>query len=370
MKILFYTNIPSPYRVDFFNELGKYCELTVLFETGNSKERNEAWKDYKFINFRGIILKGIRTGTDSSFCPEIVTYLKKNQYDHIVVTQVASFTAIWAVLYMYIKGIPYCYEGDGGFAGSRKGLKAGIKRFIIGNASYCLSTSKVFDEYCEAYGAKKDKIYRYSFTSVKEKDLLERPLTKEEKLQIRNVLNMKEDYILLSVGQFIYRKGFDLLLEMSRFLPPTIGIYIVGGKPTAEYLELKEKWNLQQVHFVDFMEKEQLKKYYQAADVFVFPTREDIWGLVVNEAMANGLPVVSTDRCVAALEMIETGKNGYIVPINDVSEMKKAVESILDSVQIWKDMSEDALETMRQNYTIEKMVQDHIKIFEKEFRVK
>ena len=50
--------------------------------------------------------------------------------------------------------------------------------------------------------------------------------------------------------------------------------------------------------------------YYQAADMLVFPTREDIWGLVINEAMANGLPTVSTDKCVAALEMIKQGENG------------------------------------------------------------
>ena len=43
MKILFYTNIPSPYRVAFFNELGKHCELTVVFETANSTERDDAW---------------------------------------------------------------------------------------------------------------------------------------------------------------------------------------------------------------------------------------------------------------------------------------------------------------------------------------
>ena len=134
MKVLFYTNIPSPYRVTFFNELGKYCDLTVVFETASSTERDDAWKKFEFKSFKGVILKGIRTRVDAAFCPGIIKYLKKNEYDHIVVTQLASLTAIWAVAYMRMKGISYYYEGDGGFAGSPKGIKAFFKRFIIKNA--------------------------------------------------------------------------------------------------------------------------------------------------------------------------------------------------------------------------------------------
>ena len=64
MKVLFLTNIPSPYRVDFFNEIGKYCDLTVLFEKGFSNERDTSWKNYSFDNFKGIFLKGKSIKTD------------------------------------------------------------------------------------------------------------------------------------------------------------------------------------------------------------------------------------------------------------------------------------------------------------------
>ena len=85
-KILFYTNIPSPYRVDFFNELGKFCELTVLFESTHSTERDELWKQYHFENFEGIIMSGKRTAVDMVFCPENIRHLKVKKYDEIVVT--------------------------------------------------------------------------------------------------------------------------------------------------------------------------------------------------------------------------------------------------------------------------------------------
>ena len=153
---------------------------------------------------------------------------------------------------------------------------------------------------------------------------------------------------------------------MAQILKDDVGVYIVGGKPTEEYLEKMEKWNLQNVHFLDFMKKEDLSKYYSVADIFVFPTREDIWGLVVNEAMAYGLPVISTDRCVAAIEMVRNGENGYVVPVNNVLELKKAVEKILNNRKLHQEMEKNALRTVLEKYTIEKMVQRHLEIFESE----
>lgn len=362
MKILFYTNIPSPYRVAFFNELGKHCDLTVVFETATSTERDDEWKKFEFKNFKGIILKGIRTRVDAAFCPGIIRYLKKNVYDYIVVTQLASLTAIWAVAYMRIKGISYCYEGDGGFVGKTKGFKAALKRFVIKNAIFCFSTSKEFDEYCVAYGAEKSKIFRYPFTSIENKDLIEKPLTKEQKDVCKKKLNMKEDLIVLTVGRFIHIKGFDLLLEACKFLPSNVGVYFVGGKPTDEYLEMKDRWDLKHAYFLDFMNKEQLAEYYQAADVFVLPTRSDVWGLVINEAMAYALPVVTTDRCIAGLELIEDAKNGFVIKTDNVKDLAKKVLILVESESIREKCAEGALETIA-TYTIEKMAESHIKVF-------
>ena len=68
MRVLFFTNVPSPYRVEFFNELGKLCELTVVFEKKTSNERDKSWGEYKFETFNGVFLPGISISTDSAFC--------------------------------------------------------------------------------------------------------------------------------------------------------------------------------------------------------------------------------------------------------------------------------------------------------------
>ncbi|MBE3128421.1 MAG: hypothetical protein IMZ60_01950, partial [Actinobacteria bacterium] len=68
LKVLFITNIPSPYRVDFFNELGKICDLTVLFERQNASDRETTWLSNKRINFKEEYLKGKKFGVASALC--------------------------------------------------------------------------------------------------------------------------------------------------------------------------------------------------------------------------------------------------------------------------------------------------------------
>ena len=110
MKVLYITNIPSPYKVDYYNELGKTCELTVLFELADSSERSEEWKKYRFETFEGIILKGKRISADTAVCPEIINYLKKGRYDVVVLSVLASPTALLAAHILRHRKIPYYYE--------------------------------------------------------------------------------------------------------------------------------------------------------------------------------------------------------------------------------------------------------------------
>lgn len=365
MKVLYLSNIPSPYRVDYFNELGKLCDLTVLFEAETSTERDEEWKNYRFEHFNGIFLKGKRINADTAFCPGVGSYLKRGEYDFVVVTVLASPTALLAVNVLRRRKISYFYEGDGGFAGKATGLKAMLKRYIISGASKCFSTSAEFDRYCITYGAKKENILRYPFTSVKREELLAEPLTREEKQRQKREFGVKEGCAVVSAGQFIHRKGFDLLLECCGELPKDVGVYIVGGKPTKEYLELQEKYGLQQVHFMEFMPRERLMRFFRAMDFFVLFTREDIWGLVINEAMACGLPVISTDRCIAALELIEQGESGFLVETENKHQMTEALLRLTASEELREKMSRGAIRRM-ERYTIENMAAEHMKVFERE----
>lgn len=359
MKVLFLTNIPSPYRVDFFNELGKYCDLTVLFETNSARNRDVSWLNETIVGFRAVFMKGIRTGEAEALCPETIGFLSKKKYDVIVVGMYSSPTGMLAIEYMRWKKIPFVLSSDGGMIKADKGFKHWVKAHFIGSASAWLSTGNKTTEYLSYYGAKESKVYQYPFTSVLEKDILPKPVSQEDKNRLRKKLKMKEKKIVLSVGQFIYRKGYDVLLEKCKGLDHSIGVYIVGGKATNEYIQIKEKNNLTNVHFIDFIKKEKLKEYYCAADLFVLPTREDIWGLVINEAMSFALPIITTDRCVAGVEMINSKENGLIIPID--SEWGEHIEKMLASDNL-NEMAMSCL-SKASEYSIENMAKVHMDAF-------
>ena len=118
--------------------------------------------------------------------------------------------------------------------------------------------------------------------------------------------------------------------------------------------------SLPQLHFIGFQSKEELKKWYQAADAFVLPTREDIWGLVINEAMAQGLPIITTDKCIAGLELVKEGENGYIVPVDNIKFLGKTLNKIF--TQDYYKMGQKSLELIL-NYTIENMTRCHKEVF-------
>ena len=277
-------------------------------------------------------------------------------YDVIVIGFFSSPTGMMAIEHMRIRHIPFVLSSDGGMVKNDAGVKHKIKQHFISAASAWLSTGKTTTEYLTYYGADPKRVYIYPFTSVMAEDILKQPLTITEKQEYRKLLGMKEEKVILSVGQFIYRKGYDVLLKACKQLDSSIGVYIVGGKPTEDYLNLKEQLDLEHVHFVNFMTKDKLANYYKAADLFVLPTREDIWGLVVNESMAYGLPVITTTKCVAGIEMVKDDINGQIIPAEDVEALTKSIKDALG-----KSMS-GAIETAKE-YSIEKMAFAHMQAF-------
>ncbi len=364
MKVLFLSYIPSPYRVAFFNELGKQCELTVVFEKAVNAIRDDSWKDFSFDNFRGIVLDGIG---DSNRLPRfsVTRYLKRGEYDAIVVHNPTTPTGIWAIRYMKRHRIPYMVESDGGFPRGEEngGIAARIKRYLYKDADLCLSTAEINDRYFTENGVAANHIRRYPFSSVRDADILPTPLSSEKKAALKDTLGIREKKVVVTVGRFIQCKGFDILLQAAASLPENIGVYFIGGQPTDEYTALVNNLALTNIHFIDFQAKKDLWKYFQASDVFVLPTRGDVWGLVVNEAMANALPVVTTERCIAGLEMVRQGENGYIVPVDDADALAERINAIIQNDEQQATMAQKSLGIIK-DYTIETMTQAHIQIWQ------
>lgn len=358
-RILYLTNIPSPYRVEFFNELSKYCDVTVVFEMEEAVDRNEKWRSSENYQFHAKFLKISRGG--GMVYLKVIHFLKEYRNDTIVVGGYSTFTGMVSILYMKAHRIPFILNSDGGLIKNDSYFKKKIKKFFIGSANSWLSTGSVTDQYLLHYGAKKDQIFHYPFTSVKEKDL-DVP-TKAEKEEIKKRLGIMESKVVLFVGSFIPRKGVDTLLKACKKMTDT-AVILAGGKELSCYQDILGEEILCKIYVAGFLEKEEVHQYYRAADLFVLPTREDIWGLVVNEAMACGLPVITTTRCVAGRELVQEGRNGYLVEPEDVETLRERIESVILHPEKAEKMGRMGFQRI-QRYTIERMAEEHMRIFKK-----
>lgn len=361
-RVLFLVNLPSTYRVDFFRELGKYCDLTVLFELKCAKDRNEKWHaSVESQNFKAVFFKPVIKKDSEALCPGVVRYLSKKKFDVIVIGGYSTLTGLLAVSVLKLKRIPFILNCDGGFVKkSEKKIFCFLKKFFIGSAEKWLSPGEVADEYLKYYGAREEGISHYPFTSVRERDVLPNVLSNEQKKEYRKKLGLSIDRRLcLFVGNLIPRKGFDILMEALKKVDVPLQLAVVGGNPSEEYmdmanrcLELNENISIE---FVDFKTKEELKEYYCAADLFILPTREDIWGLVVNEAMAAGLPLITTDNCGAGMELLRKEPH-VIVPVGDAKALGDEISFVLENDEVLEKMAQRNLEIIR-NFTIEKMAE-------------
>lgn len=361
-KILWITNVPSRYRVDFFNELGKLSDgLMVIFEKRTNSNRETIIDEKEFRYFDYDFLTGVPVSNNMALAPGVIKYVKRFRGECIVVHNPVSPTGMLAIEYMKSINQPYYIESDGGMAKDGKGIRERVKKFCYSGAVGYLTTSHLGIGHLEAYGANRDKICIYPFTSLSESDILEKPIPLVQKGEIKKELNIPYKRVIITVGQFIHRKGIDILLKALPKVDTQVGLVVIGGQETDEYKEIIRTNELRNVMFIDFQGKQKLWSYYQAADLFVFPSRYDIWGLVVNEALANGLPVISTRSCVAATELVIEGRNGYLYDAEDVEELGLLINKTVLDQHFLDFASAESLKIIG-DYTLKNMAKRHMEI--------
>lgn len=354
MRILYLTNVPSPYRVAFFNALGRQCDLTVLYERRSSKERDPSWSSVQATTFKERYLTGLHYGPNKSLAPSVVKHLADRNYDVVVVGGYATPTGALAILTLKILGRPYVLNVDGPLrAASAQSARSHIKRLFIGGAEGYLATGREAAESLIRFGAESTHVHVYPFSSVSAKDI---PKSLSPAYQ-----SPSAPFRVLAVGQFIHRKGFDVLLRSAALLGNRYEFQIIGGNETEEYARLRESLGLRNVEFAPFKSPAELRKDYRSADVFVLPTREDVWGLVVNEAMAQGVPVITTSACGAGVEMVIQGGNGYLIEPDSARALADAIRRVERGLSAGPALREGALRTARR-YTIESMAEAHMTI--------
>lgn len=331
LNVLILTCTQSGQRINYYNSLGKLCNLMVVSEKKTPLTILEQF-NVRPNNYQAKYLHGIPMFKYMAFCPGIINIIKREAFDVIIVEQYASPTSILAIKYMYRHRIPFVINADSGFPNvSEKQWVKRIKTSLISKASLWITGGLGGVKYIEYYGGKRELIMIFKFSPYSSKDQPDHYITEDEKKKAREELGITEEKVVVTAGQQIHRKGFDSLLKAVVDESESVGTYIIGGDPNEECKEVLRIHPMKNVHFPGLMSKDLLKKYYCAADVFVFPTRYDIWGYPINEALSFGLPIITTNQCNAGIELIEDGINGFLLDCNDIEGFRKKIDILLNN---------------------------------------
>ena len=352
LKVLVISSYPAPYRVGVFEGLSKYYELDTYFSTCKNENRSADWfcKSGDFVFY---ILDNEET---NAMYKKALKNIKK--YDFVLAYDPSTKPAMKAITLCRMFGVPYYVNNDGAII-RKNFIRDTIKKFLYRGAKACFSSGPSATEYFKFYGVPAERIVEHNFTSLTKEDILDAPVSEEKRKELRKELGLQEMTTVITVGQFIHRKGFDILLEAWKQVDDKAQLLLIGGgDERASYEAFVEKHGLKNVKIIDFMPKEEIFRHYCASDIFVLPTREDIWGLVVNESMAVGLPVITTDNCIAGLQLVENDVNGYIVPVGDANALAEKLLVLVEDEEKCRQISLNNIEKIQDN-TIEKIAESH-----------
>lgn len=153
--------------------------------------------------------------------------------------------------------------------------------------------------------------------------------------------------LILYASKLIPRKGAMDLLKAYHLIHDKVdaALVLVGDGVERSVLEAYTKdHNLKNVHFVGFKNQTELPNYFAIGDVFVLPSSDESWGLVINEAMNFGLPIITTDKVGAAPDLVKHEENGFIYPVGDIEKLAEYLSKLLQEPELREKMRRRSLE--------------------------
>ena len=359
MKILIVFNHIAPYKIRLFNEIAKYHDLTVLFERDKSSDREKEFYSENQFKFKTIFLHGLKFGTENTLSNGVTKHLKKNKYDLIIMNGYSKVPELLAIKYLKKNNIPYGLYINGGIVHNESKFKKNFKSKYISGASFYMSPDEKSNDYLVYYGADRNKIYNYPYATIYENQVLTKELSENEISALKEKLHVPYKKVYVSCGQLIERKNYKALLEVWCDMPNDSHLLIFGtGKQKEELVKFTQDHNLENVHFMGFKNTHDLFEYYHVAEAFLFPSKEDIYGHVINEALSQGLPIIINNTVNSGLHLIKNEFNGFVVPEFKKDDVIKAILHVEKH-----DMFNNCVNTAKEN-TYEVMVKNHLEIFE------
>jgi glycosyltransferase involved in cell wall biosynthesis len=311
-RLAILTNMITPYRLSAYETLGDDFN-TLVFHGGT--ERNRTWtvqmppslRDLKVLTFQIPVRKktGIPGILDTNYVHlnlGLLWSLPRFNPD-IIVSNEMGLRTIFAVLYGKATRIPVWVWWGGTLHTERNitRLRSWLRSILVRHVRRWISYGMTSTEYMLSIGIPRDQILQIQNCVYRETFLV---LPSGPNAWF----NGEPRPVILTVGQLIPRKGLDKLIEACGRLVARgrqFTLAVVGQGPERDRLaEMATRNGIQHFHIIPNQTQEALNEIYSAADVFVFPTLEDVWGLVVNEVMWTGTPILCSKYAGCAPELL------------------------------------------------------------------
>jgi glycosyltransferase involved in cell wall biosynthesis len=345
-RVAILVGVPTPYREPLFERLARWADYDIQVLYCRDHQPGQQWhlgapvyparylENFAPERWHGRLLVGaINLG--------VWRELRAFRPDAVIIYGYNTATTLLAILWVITHRIPILMRTDSNVLAElgkphlTLALKRLFLRWLTRRVSAFLSVGTMNSQYWQFYGATPEKIFLARYAVDNERFQTQADHYRVSRQTIRGENGWRQRYLLLYVGRLAVEKRVDVLIEALRRLATKrsdIGLVIVGDGPERGRLERLAQ-AMPFVYFTGFQDQSDLPKYYGVADIFVLPSECEPWGLVVNEAMASGLPVIATGKVGAARDLIVEGENGYLVPENDPVALASAIDRACESEQ-------------------------------------
>jgi glycosyltransferase involved in cell wall biosynthesis len=350
-KVAFVTIVPSPYQRDLFGALGAREDIDLSVYYLESAAPDSPWPEKELRSFERILpgfwlpFGNVRAHVNWPL-PDV------SDADFVVLS---SYTSLTGQLLMLGK-LPHRRWL---FWGERMRQQTGAKRLIqtrlaapIGRAAGIV-----------AIGSAAEQDYRNRFPQLRH-FCIPYHCDLAPFLAIQRNPNLRPSTTFFFCGQMIERKAVDvLMLAFDRLIANGMDarLLLVGREAELpKFMNLVSPATRARVQYEGFQAPECLPTYFAQADVFVLPSRHDGWGVVVNQALATGLPIITSDAVGAGLDYVENGINGVRVKAGDVDALYDAMQTVAENPEMarnWGMKSREMARTLTPELGADKWVQ-------------
>lgn len=357
-RLVIVTEIISPYRIPLFNALAQHPDVVLhIIFLGETDPALRQWQVYKEeINFSFQVLPSWRRrigGYNALLNSGMAKALGKSLPD-VILCGGYSYLASWQALHWARRHhLPFLLWSESNLQDFRRShaLTEFLKKQFLHRCSGFVVPGQSALEYVRAHQAKENSIF--IAPNAVDNDLFAHAAEKTRRngAALRKELALPNRYFLF-VGRLVREKGvFELLrayASLNQQLREKIGLVFVGDGVSRSLLE-KEATSISAgtIRFAGFAQREQLGAYYGLADALVLPTYTDTWGMVVNEAMACGLPLIVSRAAGCAADLVRENWNGLLVKPKDIPGLESAMSLLAESSSLSKTMGAHSAELIR-----------------------